>query len=395
MSDIMDEKRRNRRSRTRLVRAGRDPSQQYGFINTPVYRGSTVLFESADALRANRAPYTYGTKGTPTTRALEEAWSEISGAETTVLVPSGLAAAALALMTATKAGDHVLVVDSAYQPTRHFCDTVLKRFGVDTEYYDPLTGAGIAALMRDNTTAVLAESPGSQSMEVGDVPAIARAAHEGGACVVLDNTWATPLFFPPHERGADLVIEAGTKYLSGHSDLLLGLVSANAAWAKRLRDTHNAFANVVSPDDAYLALRGLRTMELRLREQERGGLEMARWLEARPEVSRVLHPALPSHPQHELWKRDFSGASGVFSIVLHPAPRSDVDAMLDALELFGMGYSWGGYESLVIPFDCKSYRTATRWEAEGPALRFSIGLEDVEDLKEDLAAGFAVLRAKL
>jgi cystathionine beta-lyase len=393
MTNTTKETRRKKRSRTLLVHAGREPFEQHGFINTPIYRGSTVLFKDAETLRTLRASYTYGTKGTPTTRALESAWSEIAGARTTVLAPSGLAAIALALMTAAKAGDHVLVSDSAYQPARHFCDAMLKRFGVETQYYDPLIGDGIGALMRETTAAVLAESPGSQSMEVQDIPAIARVAHARGVCMILDNTWATPLLFAPHERGADLAIEAGTKYLSGHSDLLLGLVSANAAWAKRLRETSDAFAMCAGPEDVYLALRGLRTLELRLREQERAGLDIARWLEARPEVSRVLHPALPSHPGHALWKRDFSGASGVFSIILEPAPPAAVAAFLDALELFGLGYSWGGYESLVIPFDCNSYRTATQWAPEGPALRFSIGLEDVEDLKDDLAAGFAALAA--
>jgi cystathionine beta-lyase len=230
-------------------------------------------------------------------------------------------------------------------------------------------------------------------MEIQDVPAIAAAAQARGACVIIDNTWATPLFFPPHERGCDLAIEAGTKYLSGHSDLLLGLVSANAKWAKRLRATFNAFAMGAGPDDAALALRGMRTMALRLREQERAALDIAHWLAARPEVARVLHPALPEHPGHELWKRDFSGSSGVFSVILKPAAKQAVDAFVDGLELFGLGYSWGGYESLILPFDCAPYRTATRWTPEGPALRLSIGLEDVADLKEDLEAGFVRLAA--
>jgi cystathionine beta-lyase len=380
------------RSRTRLAHAGRKPSQQFGFVNTPIYRGSTVLFPDTAALLANRGSYTYATKGTPTIRALEEAWSEISGAAGAVAVPTGLAAINLALLTAVKAGDHILVTDSCYLPARIFCDGLLKRLGVETSYYDPRIGAGIAALMRPNTSAVLTESPGSQSLEVQDVPAIADAAHERGVCVILDNTWATPLFFPPHARGVDLAIEAGTKYLSGHSDLLLGLVSANESWARRLRATYDALAICPGPEDAFLALRGLRTMELRLREAERVGLEMARWLEQRAEVARVIHPALETHPDHALWRRDFLGSTGLFSIVLKPVPQPALAAMLDGLELFGLGYSWGGYESLVLPFDCKSYRTATPWRTEGPALRFSIGLEDIDDLKEDLDAGFARLR---
>ena len=393
MSGDSREKRRKKRMATVVTQAGRAPFDHFGFVNPPVYRGSTVLFRTLEDLETQNQPYTYGTKGTPTTRALENAWSEISGAADTVLVPSGLAAIALALLTATRAGAHVLVTDSAYQPTRSFCDGFLKRFGVTTDYYDPSIGAGISALMKPETTAVLVESPGSQSMEIQDVPAIAAAAHEKGLCVVIDNTWATPLFFPPHERGCDLAVEAGTKYLSGHSDMLLGLVSANAKWAKRLRHTFNLFAIGAGPDDASLALRGMRTMALRLREQERAALDIAKWLASRPEVARVLHPALPEHPGHDLWKRDFSGSSGVFSIILKPASKEAVNAFVDGLELFGIGFSWGGYESLVLPFDGGPFRTATRWSAEGPALRFSIGLEDVADLKEDLEAGLARLRS--
>ncbi len=392
MSEEKKTAKRKLRPATLVTQAGRAPFDHFGFVNPPIYRGSTVLFPTVAALEGLRQPYTYGTKGTPTTRALEQAWSEIAGAVDTVLTPSGLAAIGLALLTATHAGAHALIADSAYQPTRIFCDGLLKRFGVNVEYYDPLIGGGVAAMMRPETTAVLVESPGSQSMEVQDVPAIAAAARAHGACVIADNTWATPLLFPPHERGCDLAVEAGTKYLAGHADVLIGLVSANAKWAKRLRATFNAFGMGSSPDDASLALRGLRTMALRLREQERAALDIAQWLENRPEVSRVLHPALPTHPGHELWKRDFNGASGVFSVILKDAPQNAVAAFVDGLELFGIGFSWGGYESLVLPFNCDSYRTATRWAPEGPALRFSIGLEDVDDLKSDLAAGLARLK---
>jgi cysteine-S-conjugate beta-lyase len=226
-----------------------------------------------------------------------------------------------------------------------------------------------------------------------DVPAIAEVAHARGACVIMDNTWATPLFFPPHARGVDLAIEAGTKYLSGHSDLMLGLVSASPAWAKRLRSTFDAFASIAGPEDVFLALRGLRTMELRLREAEKQGLALARWFAARPEVKDVLHPALPTHRGHAIWKRDFLGSSGLFSIILHPVPEKAVAAFLDGLELFGMGYSWGGFESLVIPFDCSTYRTATKWAPGGPALRFQVGLEDMADLTADLERAFDRMRA--
>ena len=377
---------------TRLVHAGRDPREQHGFVNTPIYRGSTVLYPTTDDLLHRRGRYSYGTKGTPTTEALETAWTEVAGAAGTVLAPSGLAAVTLALASCLKAGDHLLVTDSVYRPTRHFCDGVLKKFGVETTYYDPLVGAGIEALMRPNTAAVFTEAPGSQSFEMQDIPAIAEAAHRRGAVVIMDNTWATPLFFPPHERGADIAIEAGTKYLSGGSDLLLGMVSANERCFKALRDAYDSFAMCPGPEDVFLGLRGLRTMALRLREHEKQALDMARWLAARPEVAQVLHPALETCPGHDIWKRDFKGSSGLFSIILKPCSGKAVAAMLDGLALFGMGFSWGGFESLVIPFDCASYRTATKWSPGGHALRFHIGLEDLDDLKRDLDAGFARLK---
>ena len=380
--------------RTRLSAAGRRPAEQFGFVNTPIYRGSTVLYPTYADLQARAGRFSYGTSGTPTTRALEEAWSELAGAATTVLTPSGLAAITVALLCATKAGDHVLVMDNVYRPTRVFCDTVLRRFGVEATYFDPMAPAAtLAALLRPNTTCLVLEAPGSQSFEVPDLPSLVALARERDICTVLDNTWATPIFFPPHAAGVDIAVEAGTKYLSGHSDLLLGLTSANAAWAPALRAMHSAFAMVAGPEDVFLGLRGLRTLDLRLREAERQGLAMARWLKGRPEVARVLHPALPDCPGHDNWRRDFGGSSGLFSVVLEPVPVAAVAAMLDGLRLFGMGYSWGGYESLVIPFDCRGYRSAVPWVPDGPALRFSIGLEDVDDLQADLDAGFARLRA--
>lgn len=381
------------RPATRLIHAGRDPSAQHGFVNTPIYRGSTVLYPSYDDIVHRRGRYNYGTSGTPTMDALTSAWSEVAGAAGTVVTPSGLAALTVALMASVSAGDHLLVTDSAYRPTRQFCDGILARFGVETTYYDPLVGAGIAGLMRENTRAVLVEAPGSQSFEMQDVPAIADAVHARGATLIMDNTWATPLLFPPHERGVDIAVEAGTKYLSGGSDLLIGLTSATKAHFPAVRRTFDHFAMCAGPEDIFLALRGLRTMDLRLREHGARGLEMAAWLRDRPEVLRVLHPGLPEDPGHAIWKRDFSGASGLFGVILKPVPEAAVAAMLDGLELFGMGFSWGGFESLVIPFDCAPYRTATRWAPGGPALRVHVGLEDVEDLKADLEAGFARLRA--
>ena len=393
MAKLSNETRASLRSRSRLVHLGRDVEESQGFVNLPPFRGSTVIFPNVAAMRAGAQRYTYGTHGTPTTEALRSAWAEIAGAAGTVLLPSGLAAVVAALLTALSAGDHLLITDSVYGPSRHFADTTLKRMGIETTYYDPCIGAGIEALMRPNTRAVLIESPGSQSFEVQDVPAIAQVAHAHDACVIMDNTWATPLFFSPHARGVDLAIEAGTKYLSGHADLLLGLVSANEAWFKRLHRTVDGMGIQPGPEDVYLALRGLRTMELRLREAERQALALAKWLAARPEVTRVIHPALPDHPGHAIFRRDFAGSSGVFSVVLKPASEAAVAAMLDGLELFALGYSWGGYESLVIPFDCAAYRTATKWAPGGPALRFSVGLEDIEDLKADLDRGFARLNA--
>lgn len=380
-------------AQTRAITLGRDAPAQYGFVNMPAFRGSTILYQTMDDLAARRAPFTYGTKGTPTTQALETAWSDLTGAAGTVLVPSGSAACALALMSCLSAGDHALVTDSVYLPTRKFCDDVLTRFGVEISYYDPLIGVGIAGLMRTNTKVVFAETPGSQTFEMQDIPALSAAAHAHGASLLIDNTWATPFFFPPHERGADIAIEAGTKYLGGHSDLLLGLVSATASHFPALRKTFDALSISAGPEDVFLALRGLRTMRLRLREQEGAALHIARWLEARPEVKEVRHPGLPSFAGHDIWRRDFLGASGLFSIVLNPASPRAVAAMLDGLDLFGMGFSWGGFESLIVPFDCSSYRTVTRFDPGGPCLRLQIGLESVEDLKADLVAGFRRLAA--
>jgi len=391
MTKLTADTRSKLRVRSRLVHLARDVEGSQGFLNVPAFRGSTVLHPDVATLRNRKQRYTYGTN-TPTMAALNEAWTDLSGAAGTLLVPSGLAAIAMALMTTLSAGDHLLMTDAAYFPARNLADNALSRMGIETTYYDPAIGAGISDLMRPNTKAVFTEAPGSQTLDMQDIPAISAAAHARDICVIMDNTWATPLFYAPHAHGVDMAVEAGTKYLSGHSDLLLGLISANAEWLLRLQKYIGLFAIPPGPDDVYLALRGLRTMDLRLRESERQALALARWLQGRPEVLRVIHPALPDDPGHAIWKRDFTGSSGLFTVVLKPASDAAVATMLDGLELFGLGYSWGGFESLVIPFDCTSYRTATRWAPGGPTLRFHVGFEDLEDLKEDLDRGFARLR---
>jgi cystathionine beta-lyase len=378
---------------TRLAHAGRAPSHHHGFVNTPIYRGSTVLFPTLASLEANIQDFTYGRLGTPTVKALEEAIAEIEGGARTLLTPSGLSAIAATLLAFVSAGDEVLVSDSVYRPTRRFCDHVLKRLGVKTIYYDPLVGAGIRRLLGPKTKLVFTESPGSQTFEVQDIPAIAKAAHEAGSIVVLDNTWATPLYFKPFDYGVDVSIQAATKYIVGHADAMLGAITASDKAARIVEKAHDELGLCPGPEDVYLGLRGLRSLSVRLARHQQSGLELARWLEGRPEVARVIHPGLPSHPGHKLWRRDFTGASGLFAIVLKPASRVALAAMLDGLGLFGMGYSWGGFESLILPFDPSDYRTATKWQAEGPALRLHVGLEDVEDLKADLDAGFARLAA--
>jgi cystathionine beta-lyase len=380
---------------TRLVSGGRDPFAYYGFINPPVYHASTLLYPSAEDYLAHRGRYQYGRRGTPTSEALSSALATLEGDDCAgvALLPSGLAAASVALLSVLKAGEHVLVTDSVYLPTRKFCDGVLARYGISTSYYDPLVGGRIAALIASNTRAIFVESPGSLSFEMQDVPAIAAAAHAKGAVVLMDNTWASPLYFRAFDKGVDLSIQSGTKYIGGHSDVMLGTISANRATWPRLRETVDAMGLCVGPDDMYLGLRGLRTMGVRLAQHYASGMRVARWLAERPEVARVLHPALESDPGHALWRRDYSGACGLFSIVFKPAPKAAVHAFLDALTLFGIGASWGGFESLAIPFDCTTMRSTTGWAPGGPTVRFHIGLEDVDDLIADLERGFAAFAA--
>ena len=380
---------------TRLVTAGRDTQGQHGFVNPAVYHASTVLYPTAEDQVAHRSRYQYGRRGTPTSEALESALTELEGEKCAgvALLPSGLAAISTALLSLAGSGDHILVADSIYRPTRVFCDGLFKRLGVATTYYDPLIGSGIANLFKPNTKAVFVEAPGSQSFEMQDIPAIAAAAHAKGVAVLMDNTWATPLYFRAFDKGVDLSIQAGTKYIGGHSDIMFGCVSANAEKFPALKATMNALGLCVGPDDIYLALRGLRTMSVRLARHNESALRVARWLEQRPEVLRVMHPALPSDPGHAIWKRDFTGACGLFSIVLKPASQQSVYAFMNALTLFGMGFSWGGFESLCIIFDCSEYRTVTKWAPGGPTLRFHIGLEAVDDLIADLEDGFAAMKA--
>ena len=380
---------------TTLVTSGRDTEAQKGFVNPPVVHGSTVLYPTADDLHAHRGEFQYGRHGTPTTRALQEALMVLEGPQCAGvgLAPSGLSAITTTLLAVLNAGDHLLVCDNAYRPSRNFCNGLLARYGVETTYFDPLIGAGIAGLFKPNTKAVLVEAPGSQSFEMPDIPAIAAVAHARGALVIDDNTWATALYHRSLDQGVDISMQAATKYVGGHSDIMFGTISANARAWPMITEAVRLLGVCAGPDDVFLALRGLRTLAVRLAQHHRSALEIARWLKTRPEVLRVLHPALESDPGHAIWKRDFTGASGLFSIVLKPAPQQAVDALLNAVKLFGMGYSWGGFESLIIPFDCAPYRTATTWAPGGPALRLHIGLENVDDLKADLERGFAALNA--
>lgn len=369
---------------TRLMLAGRNAEETFGFVNMPPYRGSTVTYPDAKSCLEHRNRYSYGRRGNPTSEALESLWSELEGAAGTVICPSGASACSVALMSVLKAGDHLLVTDSVYLPTRTFAGNVLARYGVETTYYDPLIGAGIEALIRPNTRAIFMEAPGSLTFEVQDVPAIVGVAKQHGITTLIDNTYATGVLFRPLDLGVDVSINAATKYPGGHSDVLIGLVAANAETFPAIRKTHGDMGVYLGPDDVFLTLRGLRTMPLRLKEQGTAALEVARHLAAHPKVKRVLHPALPSCPGHDVFMRDFAGPSGLFSFILDAMDDASVIRFLDALKLFGMGYSWGGYESLAIPFDASSFRTATKYAPGGRGIRLNIGLEAVADLIADL-----------
>jgi cysteine-S-conjugate beta-lyase len=380
---------------TRLAHIGNNPTDFHGFVNPPVVHGSTVLFPDAGSMERRSQPYTYGTRATPTTDALCTALNELEGSAGTILVPSGLAAISVPFLAYLSAGDHALIVDSVYTPCRNFCNTMLTRLGVEIEYYDPEMGAGIEALIRPNTRLVHTEAPGSNTFEMQDIRAIADAAHRHGCVVTMDNTWATPLFFRPLDFGVDVSIHATTKYPSGHSDIVMGSVSANEKWWPQLEEARIAMGICGAPDDSYLILRGLRTMGIRLERHQESALSIARWLEGRDDVARVLHPALPSFPGHEIWKRDFKGASGVFSFVLKAdseKAKVKAHAFLDALTYFGLGYSWGGFESLAVHVNL-SDRTIRTQPQDGPVIRLQIGLEDVVDLQKDIERGFAAAAA--
>lgn len=379
---------------TQLTVLGRSPEKQHGFVNPPLFKGSTIIHRSVKDLEDHRGRVHYGTAGSPTIANLEKAWAALTGAAGTVLSPSGLGAISLTLFSFSKSGDHILVTDSIYGPTRSFCDGLLKKFGVETEYYDPSIGSGIEELIRPNTTVIFMESPGSLTMEVQDVPGIVGIAKSHAITTILDNTWATPLYFPAHKYGVDVTVEAGTKYLGGHSDILIGLASANESCWPTLRATYDAMAMLPGADDCLLALRGMRTLNIRLKDTEAKALDLAKWLRNRYEIQKVLHPALVECPGHEFWKRDYKGSTGLFSIVLKKEyTRNDLEAMLDGMSIFKIGYSWGGYESLVIPASNLTQRRVLEWSPLEQVVRLQIGLEELVDLRNDLEAGFKRLTA--
>ena len=381
---------------TLLTTAGRRPEDNFGIVNPPVYHASTIIYPSVAAHDAARKDLLegvhYGRIGTPTTYAFEEAVALLEGGHRAISVSSGLAALTATVLAFVKAGDHVLVSDSVYGPLRKFCDDVLARFAVEITYFDPLIGGDIATLLRGNTRLVCTESPGSLTFEVQDIPAIAEAAHAAGALVMVDNTWSAGLYFQPFAHGADVSVQAATKYIAGHSDAMLGVITAatDGPW-RTIKTTTTKLGLCAGPDDCYLGLRGLRTLAVRLQRHQENGLALARWLQRRPEVARIVYPPLPQDPGHLLWRRDFTGACGLFGVMLKPFPKPAVDAFIDALELFGFGDSWGGYESLIVKANPGPLRSATRWASEGPYLRLHVGLEDSHDQIADLARGFAAL----
>lgn len=385
---------------TKLTLLGREPQKHHGIVNPPVYHASTIVYPTIAEFKARAGQkyhgVMYGAYGTPTALTLASAVAELEGGFAGVVTSTGLSAITVAITSFVEKDDHILMVDTAYGPTRDFCDKILAGFGVETTYYDPRMGHGIAELIQDNTRLVFTESPGSLTFEIQDVPAIAAAAHKKGTLVLMDNTWGTPLFFKPFEHGVDVSIQAGTKYIGGHSDLVLGIITAkNEQLYRRIKDTAVSLGEVAGPDDCNLALRGLRTMGVRLAHQQEAALTIAGWLRERPEVKKVLYPALPDDPGHEIWKRDFTGACSLFGVLLHTESEEAVCSMVDGLSFFKIGASWGGFESLVLPAFLDKVRTAVPWTEMGYLLRFHVGLENPKDLIDDLDAGFKRLREAL
>jgi cysteine-S-conjugate beta-lyase len=378
----------NLRPQTKIVTAGQEFTE-HGFLNPAVYRGSTIVLDDLESFRNN--PHAYGRRGTPTSRALESAVAALEGGYDARVTPSGLSAISTALLSYLNAGDHVLVTDAVYHPARHFCDTVLKRLGIETTYYDPLAAAELSNLVRSNTRLIFCETPGSQTMEVQDIPALANVAHRHGALLLVDNSWSGGHYFKAFEHGADIVLQSASKYIGGHSDILMGTIAATETAWPPLAETYGSMGMFAGPDDMYMALRGLRTLDVRLARHMQSAIAVAEWLRTRPEVETVLHPALSNAPGHSLWKRDFTGSSGLFSVILKPCSDTALTAMIDGLTLFGLGFGWGGFESLCTPF--KPKRVASVWQATGPCLRFHIGLEHTDDLIADLADGFNRLRS--
>ena len=378
-------------ARTQLEHLGRSSTAHFGSVNTPVYRVSTALFPDLKTFRSAQQPMTYGRRVTPSSQALTQTIAQIEGGDQSqhhcVLTPSGLAAVTCAILSCVEAGGHILVADNVYGPTRVFCDRILPRMKVAVDYYDPIDLSALAQKIKPETSAVFAESPGSLTFEVQDIPAIAEITHKNNASLIMDNTWATPLFFKPFAHGVDISVQAATKYLCGHADLLLGTITANEKTWRDLRRMHGQLGLCASGDDIYLTLRGLRTLDVRLERHMQTGINIAKFLQTRDEIAEVIHPALPSHPQHDIWQRDFTGASGLFAARLKPRSEKSLAAMFDHFELFGLGYSWGGFESLIIPAEPIRTASSTKNAPEGHLIRIHAGLEDEEDLIEDLKAG--------
>lgn len=388
----MSDDRKNEKTATLLTHAGSHPSRHHGAVSVPVHRMSTIVFSTYEEFeKVPHTPYHYGRAGTPTSAAFEEAIATLEGAHASVATCSGLSAIVTTLMAFASAGDHVLMTDNCYGPSRKSCEEILRRFGVDVEYYPPMIGADIATLFRPNTKLVFMESPGSLTFEVQDIGAIVTAAKKAGIKTAIDNSWATPLNCRPLDLGVDVSVMSATKYISGHSDAMLGVVSATAEAFPAVKRAALMLGLCGGSEELYLATRGLRTLHVRMAQHAKAGLDIAQWLQQQRQVKRVLHPALPDSAGHAHWKRYYSGAAGTFGIVLHETDPVKIARMLDGMKLFKLGFSWGGFESLLFPEQPRPIRTAEPWTESGFNLRLHIGLEDVQDLRADLAAGLARL----